>query len=222
MISRTGFTNELAWEFYLGSDADADAIGDRIAKAGEPYMIHTIPAAATNARRIEAGLLLSGTDFDHSVTPFTAGLGTFVDLRKADFIGMAALAETDKSRRTWGLQCGGGVPSHGNSLFLNGDPAGRVCSSAWSPYLQCGVAIVRLEDAILGPGTKLGVDCIDGRTRTGDTCELPMYDRDREIPRGKRKIFQKSHSRKDTERKLKIALRSHSSCRAIRYRYQSM
>lgn len=186
VISRTGFTNELGWEFYFGSDADADAIGDRIVTAGEPYMIHTIPAAATNARRIEAGLLLSGTDFDDSVTPFAAGLGAFVDLSKADFIGMEALAAADKSRRTWGLQCRGGVPSHGDSLFVNGNPAGRVCSSAWSPYLQCGVAIVRLEDATLAPGTELGVDCSDGRTRTGEVCELPMYDHDREIPRGKR------------------------------------
>ncbi|MBT8085091.1 MAG: aminomethyltransferase family protein [Woeseia sp.] len=186
VISRTGFTNELGWEFYFGPDADADVIGERILKAGEPYGIHTIPAAATNARRIEAGLLFSGTDFDHSVTPFAAGLGAFVDLRKADFIGMAALAQADKSRRTWGLRCRGGVCRHGDTLILDGDSAGRVCSSAWSPYLQCGVAIVRLKDPKLLPGTALQVECVDGVTRAGEVCELPMYDRAGEIQRGKR------------------------------------
>jgi glycine cleavage system aminomethyltransferase T len=186
VISRTGFTNELGWEFYFGSDADADAIGERILKAGEPHGIHTIPAAATNARRIEAGLLFSGTDFDDSVTPFAAGLGALVDLEKADFIGMAALAQADKSRRTWGLKCAGGVARHGDTLFLNGESAGRVCSSAWSPYLQRGVAIVRLKDPKLGPGTELRVECVDGLTRDGEVCELPMYDRAGEIPRGKR------------------------------------
>lgn len=185
VISRTGFTNELGWEFYLGPDADAEVVGERILKAGELHGLHTIPAAATNARRIEAGLLFSGTDFDHRVTPFAAGLGALVDLDKADFIGRTALARADKSRRTWGLQCTGGVARHGDTLFLNGEQAGRVCSSAWSPFLQCGVAIVRLHDARLAPGTALKVECIDGQTRDGQVCELPMYDRAGEIPRGK-------------------------------------
>jgi len=185
VISRTGFTNELGWEFYFGSDVDADVIGERILKAGEPYGIHTIPAAATNARRIEAGLLFSGTDFDDSVSPFAAGFEALVDLEKDGFIGMAALAQADKRRRTWGLQCAGGVARYGDTLSLNGEPAGRVCSSDWSPYLQCGVAIVRLDDPMLGPGAELQVECVDGLTRDGEVCELPMYDRAGEIPRGK-------------------------------------
>jgi len=188
VISRTGFTNELGWEFYFGSDADADAeaIGQRILEVGEPYGIHPIPAAVTNARRIEAGLLFSGTDFDDSVTPFAAGFGALVDLGKTDFIGMAALGRADKRRRTWGLQCAGGVAYPGQSLFLDGEALGRVCSSAWSPYLRCGVAIVRLEDPELGPGTEMQVQCVDGRTRDCELCELPMYDRAGDIPRGKR------------------------------------
>ena len=185
VISRTGFTNELGWEFYFGSDVDADVIGERILKAGEPHNIHTIPAAATNARRIEAGLLFAGTDFDDSLTPFAAGLGELVDLEKADFIGKAALAQADKNQRTWGLQCAGGVARHGNTLSLNGETVGRVCSSAWSPYLQCGVAIARLKDPALGPGTEVQVDCVDGQARDGEVCELPMYDRAGEITRGK-------------------------------------
>ncbi len=185
VISRTGFTNELGWEFYFRSDADTDVIGERIWRAGEPHGMHTIPAAATNARRIEAGLLFSGTDFDDSVTPFAAGLGAFVDLRKTDFIGMAALTRAAKSRRTWGLQCAGGIARHGDTVSLKGKSAGRVCSSAWSPFLQCGVAIVRLDDPKLTPGTALQVECVDGTTRAGEVCELPMYDRAGEIPRGK-------------------------------------
>ncbi len=186
VISRTGFTNELGWEFYIGPDADAYVIGERILEAGEPYGIHTIPAAATNARRIEAGLLLSGTDFDHSVTPFAAGLETFVDLSKTDFVGMAALNNAAIGKRTWGLKCLDGVPRHGATLLLGGESVGRVCSSASSPYLQCGIAIVRLKDPEFVPGTLLLVECSDGITRTGEVCELPMYDRNREIPRGKR------------------------------------
>ncbi|MBF0278296.1 MAG: aminomethyl transferase family protein [SAR324 cluster bacterium] len=185
VISRTGFTNELGWEFYFGSDTDADVIGEVILKAGERHGIHTIPAAATNARRIEAGLLFAGTDFDDSVTPFAAGLGALVDFKKSGFIGMPALAQADKSRRTWGLRCADGVARHGDTLYLNGESAGLVCSSAWSPYLQCGVAIARLKDPTLGPGSELRVECVDGHTRASEVCELPMYDRAGDIPRGK-------------------------------------
>ncbi len=185
LISLTGFTNELGWEFYFGTDVDADIIGERILSAGEPYGIHTVPAAATNTRRIEAGLLFSGTDFDGSVTPYTAGLGALVDLEKADFAGRAALSRADRSRLTWGLRCKAGVARHGDTLFLDGEPAGRVCSSSWSPYLTCGVAIVRLRNPMLGPGIQLEVHSVEGEAIDGEICELPMYDRAGAIPRGK-------------------------------------
>lgn len=185
VISRTGFTNELGWEFYFGAVADANVIGDRILEAGKAYGIHTIPAAATNARRIEAGLQFAGTDFDASVTPFAAGFGALVDLEKADFVGRAALAEADRRRLTWGLQIADGVARQGDTLSVDGQLAGRVCSSAWSPYLQCGVAIVRVRDPAHGPGTTLQVECVDGQLRQGALCELPMYDRAGDIPRGR-------------------------------------
>jgi len=47
------------------------------------------------------------------------------------------------------------------------------------------VALVRLDDSELGPGTELRVECIGGEIRPAVTCETPMYDKNREIPRGK-------------------------------------
>lgn len=185
IVSRTGFTNELGWEFYFAADTDTEVIGETIMAAGEAHGIHPIPAATTNARRIEAGLFFSGADFDESVTPFAAGLGAFVDLEKADFIGKTALVEADKGRRTWGLQCSGGVPRRGDTLRYDDAPAGRVCSTAWSPFLQRGIAIVRLNESALGPGTVLHVECKDGQSRDAEVCELPMYDRDGDILRGR-------------------------------------
>ena len=185
VVSRTGFTNELGWEFYFGPEADARAIGDRIMQAGASHDIHTVPAAVTNIRRIEGGFLFSGTDFDSSVTPFAAGLGALVNLKKPDFIGKKALLAADQRNRTWGMRCPGGVARHGDRLFLDGQSAGRVCSSAWSPFLRCGVAIVRVTNPQLGPGDELHVECADGRLRPAELCRLPLYDRDGDIPRGK-------------------------------------
>lgn len=182
VITRSGFTNELGWEIYLGPEIDVDAVGARLLEAGAPYGM--TPVAIGGARRIEAGLLNAGTDFDGAVTPFAAGLGAMVDLAKPDFIGKAALAAADRRTRTWGLRVPGGTARIGEALTRGGAPAGRVCSSAWSPYQGCGVAIVRLADPEPGPGTALEVACRDGETRDAEVCALPMYDAERKIPRG--------------------------------------
>ncbi|MGM0583302.1 MAG: aminomethyltransferase family protein [Pseudomonadota bacterium] len=183
LVTRSGFTNELGWEVYLAPDIDARAVGERILEAGAPWGM--TPVAVGGARRIEAGLLNAGSDFDATVTPFAAGLGGMVDLDKDDFIGRAALQAGDRRCRTWGLRVPGGVAAIGRGLTRDGVPAGRVCSTAWSPFQQCGVAIVRLDDPDLGPGTALDVACHDGPVRPAEICELPMYDRDRRIPRGR-------------------------------------
>lgn len=182
VVTRSGFTNELGWELYLGPETDVDAVGDRLLEVGASFGLE--PVAIGGARRIEAGLLNAGSDFDATVTPFAAGLGAMVALDKADFIGRAALLEADRRCRTWGLRVAGGTARLGNVLTRGGHPVGRVCSSAWSPFQRCGVAIVRLDDADLHPGTRVDVACRDGETRTAEICSLPMYDPERKIPRG--------------------------------------
>ncbi|MBK1669314.1 aminomethyltransferase [Rhodovibrio sodomensis] len=184
LITRTGFTNELGFEFYLDPKIDAQAVGERILAAGKPYGL--TPVAIGGARRIEGGLLNAGSDFDETVTPFAAGLGAMVRLDKDAFVGQAALASCDQRRRTWGLRTSGGVARIGRTLSRDGAPVGRVCSTAWSPFQQCGVAIVRLDDPALEPGTELAVTCYDGASHRGEVCALPMYDPHGEIPRGKK------------------------------------
>lgn len=185
VVSRTGFTSELGWEIYLGEGIDTAAVGERIMEAGEAYGIHTTPAAVTNARRIEGGLLFAGTDFDETVTPFEAGMGALVKLDKPHFYGQAALEQSDLPCRTWGLQCPAGVARPGNTLRRDGASAGRVLSSDWSPTLQCGVAIVRVDTPDSVPGTAVEVVCTDGDVHQASLCDLPMYDRNGDIPRGR-------------------------------------
>lgn len=55
------------------------------------------------SKQIEAGLL-SHTDFGDMTTPFEAGLGHFVNMDKADFVGRAALEKSNKQSRTYGMR----------------------------------------------------------------------------------------------------------------------
>ena len=42
-----------------------------------------------------------------------------------------------------------------------------------------------MDSADHGPGTRVDVDCKDGQVHAGELCELPLYDKERAIPRGK-------------------------------------
>lgn len=186
VISRSGFSNELGWEIYMPPGIDFQTLGDHLMKTGEPFGMVLTGTPVFRARRIEAGLLNAGSDFDETTTPFTAGLGHFVDLNKADFIGCDALLNAPKECRTWGMKVDGGIAVLGQTIRVDDAVAGRVCSSTWSPFQQCGVAIARMDSVSHGPDTQLMVEGIDGESYPAVLCTLPMYDEKREIPRGKR------------------------------------
>ena len=185
LITRTGFSNELGWEFYLRPGNNAEAIGERIWEAGQKYGIILTGVPVFRARRIEAGLM-SQAEFDETTTPFDVGLGHFLHADKvADFVGRSSLEETDKRSRTFGMRVRDGIAQLGRNITINSKTVGKVCSSAWSPYQQCGVALVRMDDPAIGPGTEILVKCNDGKVRLAQLCALPMYDAEREIVRGR-------------------------------------
>lgn len=185
VITRTGYTNELGWEYYLQPHQNIEAIGEAILKAGAEFGMMPTSAEAFRSRRIEAGLLNAGSDFDETTTPFDAGLVHLVDFDKDDFSGRDALQKANRENRTWGAKVKDGIAQIGRTLSQNGNICGKVCSSANSPFLQCGVAIIRLDNAELQPGDSVDVECIDGVVRTAEICTLPMYDAKGDIVRGK-------------------------------------
>ena len=185
VISRSGFSNELGWEVYLLPETDIPAIGDRIMEVGEGFGMMLTGIPVFRARRIEAGLLNAGSDFGADTTPFAAGLGAFVEFDDRNFIGREALERADHACRTWGMRVTGGIAMLGRTITIDGKVAGQVCSSGYSPYQGCGVCIVRMDNASHGPGTKVTVEGTEGAHLDAKLCSLPMYDRDRLIPRGK-------------------------------------
>jgi aminomethyltransferase len=186
VITRTGYTNELGWEFYTEPHHDADALWAHLTAAGKPFGLEIFGLDAMNIRRIEAGILNAGSDFDHTTTPYDVGLGRFVDEDKGEFIGKAALAKAARVSRLFGVKCEGGEPLIGTTVEISGVRAGKVTAGATSPYLGHGIGIALLDSAGPGPGTAIFVGCRDGALHPGELVELPLYDKKAEIPRGKR------------------------------------
>ena len=184
IITRTGFSNELGWEFYLRPENDAHKIGNHIWEIGLKYGMILTGTPVFRARRIEAGLM-GTTEFDSTTTPFDAGLGHFVQMDKHDFIGKEALEKADKRSRTFGMRVLGGIAERGRTISFGDNLVGLVCSSTWSPYQECGVALVRMDDPEMGPSTEVKVLGNDGKTYSAKLCSLTMYDPDGTIVRGK-------------------------------------
>lgn len=184
VLSRTGYTNELGWEFYTEPHHDANALWAHLSKAGEPYGMELFGLDAMHIRRIEAGILNAGSDFDNTTTPFDVGLGAFVDLDKSDFIGRAALLDADHGSRLSGLRCEA-EPHIGGAIYLDNAQIGMVTAGAISPALKTGIGIGRLQTSAFQFGTKVSIECTDGHSRCGELVSLPMYDTKGEIQRGK-------------------------------------
>ena len=184
MITRTGYTNELGWEFYTEPHHDVDALWAHLSKAGNAFGMVIFGLDSMHIRRIEAGILNAGADFNASTTPFDVGFDAFVDMDKPDFIGRQALEAAPRKSRLSGLLCEA-EPHIGAGIFIDGNQCGRVTAGAISPYLKQGIGIGLLDSADFTFGQSVEVGCIDGQRHAGKLAELPLYDKACDIPRGK-------------------------------------
>ncbi len=185
VISRTGYTNELGWEFYTEPHHDPRALWDHLSKSGRQHGMEMFGLDAMNIRRIEAGILNAGSDFNHTTNPFEVGLGRFVDMEKEDFIGKSALATASHELRHYGVKCLSGEPLISGEATKNGKQIGVVTAGALSPYLKHGIGYVLLDKPLLNFGENIEIMCRDGNMHIAECVELPFYDKSSEIPRGK-------------------------------------
>lgn len=186
VITRTGYTNELGFEFYTEPHHDVDRLWAHLKAAGERFGMEIFGLDAMNIRRIEAGILNAGSDFNTTTTPFAAGLGRFVDMNKGNFIGKQALETASQDLRLYGVKCTAGEPLINGEVLQNKQRVGTVTAGAISPYLGHGIGYVLLDQGGFSEGQIVEVACKDGVNHAGELASLPFYDKLAEIPRGKR------------------------------------
>ena len=185
IVTRTGYTNELGWEFYTEPHHDADAMWQHLSDTGSEFGLGLHGLDSMHIRRIEAGILNAGSDFDRFTTPFDVGLEKFVDMDKDDFIGKSALETASRDVRLFGLICADAEPHIRGDIKIDDEVVGKISAGAMSPYLQTGIGIGLMHSAGHVIGTKVSLRCINGELHDGELVELPLYDKACEIPRGK-------------------------------------
>jgi aminomethyltransferase len=136
-----------------------------------------------NIRRIEAGILDSGSDFDASMAPDEAGLHRFVDKNKKNFIGQAAINKRKKDTRIHGVLTGSYIPKSGDLVHDGKNALGYVTTGAYSPAFEAGIGYVRFylaEDRI---GKNYYIGALESSKQNCTIVALPFYDKNKKKPK---------------------------------------
>jgi aminomethyltransferase len=188
VVSRTGYTGELGYEIWCHPD-DGEAVWDAVWSAGEQDGLTPLGLDALDMLRIEAGLVVSGNEFDQSVDPFEAGIGFTVNLANdEDFVGRAALEEraAHPQRTLVGLVLEGNeAAGHGDPVFVGRQEIGVVTSGTISPVLNQTIALARVAVQFREPGTEVEVGKLDGLQKrlAAKVARFPFYDPEKTRPR---------------------------------------
>jgi aminomethyltransferase len=151
--ARTGYTGEDGFEL-ISSKADASPLWRLLMNQG----VKPCGLGARDILRLEAGMMLSGQDFDASTNPFEADLAWLVDFDERDFIGKKSLLEIRRQgmeRKIVGFKIKRrGIARIGYSIFKSGQKVGKVTSGGYAPALgmSIGLGYVPVELSSIGTG----------------------------------------------------------------------
>ena len=126
LVSRTGYTGEDGFEIYASHDYIREC-WDKLIAAG----VQACGLGCRDTLRFEVGLPLYGDELSEDITPIMAGLGMFVKLDKAEFIGKEALAKQKAegpAKKLVGIELfDKAIPRHGYTVLnMEGEPIGEV------------------------------------------------------------------------------------------------
>jgi aminomethyltransferase len=158
-VCRTGYTGEDGFELFAPVAAMPDWWRRALSAGAAPCGL-----GARDSLRLEKCYPLNGSDLSYECSPLEAGLGSFVDLDKGDFIGRAVLLrqkEEGLTRRLVALRVTGQKappPRAGYAVFRGAEPAGTLTSGGLSPGLGCGIGMAYLGKDAWPVGTRLELD----------------------------------------------------------------
>jgi 4-methylaminobutanoate oxidase (formaldehyde-forming) len=174
---RVTFVGELGWELYCPSEY-AVGLWDTLMAAGAPHGMVPGGYRAIESLRLEKGYRVWGSDVTTTDSPFEAGLGFAVKMKKGEFIGRDALERAGEPTRR--LACL--VLDEPRSVVLGSEPVrfdaralGRVTSGGYGYSVQSSIAYAYLPAALVVPGTRVSVG-VFGRDVGAEVRAEPLFD----------------------------------------------
>ncbi|HSX73478.1 MAG TPA: FAD-dependent oxidoreductase, partial [Shinella sp.] len=152
---RVTYVGELGWELHVPIEA-IGTVFDALMAAGAPFGIRPVGYRALESLRLEKGYRAWGSDITPNDTPFDAGLGWAVKLRKnTDFLGRRALEALQGEKRKKAL-AGFTVDNPDivlvgrETILRNGEPVGYLTSGGYGYTLgkNVGYGYVRRAEGV--------------------------------------------------------------------------
>ena len=180
LISRTGYTGEAGFELYLEPEA-APRVWDALLETGAARGLKPAGLAARDSLRLEAGMALYGHELDRATTPYEAGLGWVVKLKKGDFLGRGALIAQKRDgtdRQLIGFEISGkGIARQDQPVLQGEEEIGRVRSGGWSPTFEKAIGTAYVPRHLARAGTRLEI-AVRRRRLSALAADLPFYRRE--------------------------------------------
>ena len=159
IISRTGYTGEDGFEVYASHEYIRQC-WDKLIEAG----VQACGLGCRDTLRFEVGLPLYGDELSEEITPIMAGLGMFVKLDKAEFIGKEALAKQKAegpAKKLVGIELfDRAIPRHGYTVLnMSDEPIGEVTTGYHGISVDKSVcmALVDAQYAALGTDVQIQI-----------------------------------------------------------------
>ncbi|MGZ6214484.1 MAG: aminomethyltransferase family protein, partial [Candidatus Limnocylindria bacterium] len=179
---RVTYVGELGWEFYCPMEYGA-LLWDTLWDAGRPHGLMAGGYRAIDSLRLEKGYRVWSSDITPEETPYEAGLGFAVRLKKeADFIGREALVAAREAGPRKLLACL--VIDDPRSVALGNEPVrvdgqivGRVTSGGYGFAVERSIAYAYLPPSAVEPGQRGEVE-IFGEWVGCTVSAEPLFDPD--------------------------------------------
>ena len=169
LLSRTGYTGELGYELFV-DPAYGEQLWDKLMAIGKPFGMQPLGMHALDRARIEAGLLAAGAEFDDLTSPYQAGIGWSISLKKPNLIGKVAL-ESLKQRSpkvAVGLVLESlETATAGQNIYAERERwrIGQITSATFSPILNQSIAMAQIVPEYAQPGNIVEIGLLDGIKR---------------------------------------------------------
>jgi aminomethyltransferase len=173
IVSRTGYTGEDGFEIYCPSE-DLVKLTEAIFEKGQKHGLVACGLGSRDTLRFEACLPLYGHELSPDFLATEVGLGFFLHMNKANFIGKKALEENPAQYKKRGIKMvDKGIGRDGNLLYdLDGNEIGLITTGTLSPTLGYPVAMIRVKKDF--EGEELIVD-VRGRKLKAQIAKTPFY-----------------------------------------------
>ena len=176
LAARTGYTGEDGFEIMCDS-GHAAAIWRRLMEHGAA----PCGLAARDVLRLEAGMLLHGSDMTRENDPYEVGLGWTATADRSGYVArdaLLAIRDAGTARTLAGFALSGrGIARAGHGVYAGDRRIGVVTSGTFSPTLKCAIGLAMVESAYATLGTRIDVD-VRGRMVPGAVAKLPFYRRE--------------------------------------------